>query len=409
MSSRQLLVVLYHLASHWVMGFYGMAEWPMTLSRRLLWGGFSAAILSGCIPAQSLPSPAPSNAENPEKTIEGRLLSEDPRLMAWGAHDALVAGDRTLVPDLLSLASQWVPPPGQGTDASNKPNLSNEQLDKRDAMAAVVDALIQMDVPIPPETLRNLAPDFPNAVAVILSRMPIGESESLTFDFYRSPAEHRYGLQYVSAALLALHPVTGFTADLVSNIDVRITIRTVLPGSSAGGGRCAGAFGVPSPRPHKGWPAIGQYALSKKKSDGAWMLVTGIDPIYAIRTESSSFLEDCCGRSVYMGSEERLRLIAQMLGVDPETIPWHAEFAQNIEFQSLGQFDRAVLVLVASEQNKQRATVAALAQRGLLTSAEAQDSLPELHLTLNDMRGPDKVEIGDIPNLPSHAGWSNSP
>ena len=49
------------------------------------------------------------------------------------------------------------------------------------------------------QTGQNLAPDFGNDVAVLLSRMPPEEAESVRFDFYRSPAEHVYGLQYVTA------------------------------------------------------------------------------------------------------------------------------------------------------------------------------------------------------------------
>jgi hypothetical protein len=53
-------------------------------------------------------------------------------------------------------------------------------------MAAVVDTLIQMRVLVPAETLRSLAPDFGNVVAVLLSRMPISEAVPVAFDFYRA-------------------------------------------------------------------------------------------------------------------------------------------------------------------------------------------------------------------------------
>ena len=57
-------------------------------------------------------------------------------------------------------------------------------------MAAVLDALIQMKAAVPADTLRNLASDFPNYVAILLSRLALGESQSLSFD------------------LIALHPRT---------------------------------------------------------------------------------------------------------------------------------------------------------------------------------------------------------
>src|ERR1700733_2277629 len=247
----------------------------------------------------------------PEKTIESWLLSGNPRLVAWGAHDTLVAHDQSLAFDLLSLASRWQPLAPQAIYDSNHRDLSQEQMDERDAMAAVLDALIQMKVPVPADTLLDLAPDFGNDVAVLLSRMPPEEAESVSSDFYRSPAEHGYGLQYVSAALLALHPVPGFAADLLTNISVQATVFVVgAGGGGIGTAHCGGACGISSDLSHEGWPLIGRYALSKEKTDGAFLLVAGVDPIYATRKESAHYLGDGCAMGVYLGSGERLRLIA---------------------------------------------------------------------------------------------------
>jgi hypothetical protein len=132
------------------------------------------------------------------------------------------------------------------------------------------------------------------------------------------------------------------------------------------------------------------------------LLIEGIDPIYATRKESPHYLGDGCGMGVYLGPEERRRFLAEMLSIAPETIPWKTELSINIEFESLEQFNHAVLTLVNAEQARYQATVAALADRGLLTSAEAQESLPQLELRLIDMRGQGAAPIADIPNLPSH-------
>ena len=102
-------------------------------------------------------------------------------------------------------------------------------------------------------------------------------------------------------------------------------------------------------------------------------------------------------------------MIAEMLSISPAAIPWQTGLMTTIAFQSPEQFDHAVLDFVEEQQQKYRATVAALADRGLLTPSEAEESLPELKLKLNDMRGEGTTPIPDPANLPSHVEWSSSP
>ncbi|MGB2665290.1 MAG: hypothetical protein WAK48_14890 [Candidatus Acidiferrum sp.] len=122
---------------------------------------------------------------------------------------------------------------------------------------------------MPAETLRSLAPDFGNVVAVLLSRMPISEAVPLAFDFYRAEENHTYGLQYVSAALLALDPPSGFAVDLLAKTNVHATVFAISPGS---GGRVVGGSGscaFTSYDFQEGWPKTGQYILSQQESKGA--------------------------------------------------------------------------------------------------------------------------------------------
>lgn len=67
----------------------------------------------------------------------------------------------------------------------------------------VVDALIQLNAPVPSATLRNLAPDFETAAAILLARMPMEESGPLSLELYRSPVKPDFTLQYVSAPTLS--------------------------------------------------------------------------------------------------------------------------------------------------------------------------------------------------------------
>jgi hypothetical protein len=356
--------------------------------------------------ASGLAQTAPESDSSPsEKTIRLWLQSGEPRLVAWGAHGALSQQNTKLIPDLLSLAGQWrALKPESYAEGSDAPRLSEEQLDQRDAMAAVVDALIQLEATVPSETLRNLAPDFGNAVAVLLSRMPVDESSPLAFDFYRNQEQHAYGLQYVSAALLAQHPPAGFAADLLTSVNVRANVFAVLPGTGAGSGGSGGDCFNETDREKEGWPKSGQYILSREKSEGAMLLVAGSDPVYATRVERYHFYGDPCGR-VVLGPEQRVRLIEEMLG--SSDLRWQTQVTEDIEFRSTSQFSVDLLAFVEKQQQMYRVTAEALEAKGLMEKFEAQQSLPLLLLTLNDARGDGAEPIAkEAIALPDRVEWA---
>jgi hypothetical protein len=343
--------------------------------------------------AQSSASTAPS-----EKTIKAWLASGDLKMVAWGAHDAAATHDRKLVPDLLSLAANWQDFPTIDDDG-NPIALSQPQKDQRDAMAAVVDALIQLHADVPAETLRILAPNFGNEVAILLSRMPSADAQPLALDFYHSfrPA----ALQYVSAALLALNPPSGFAADMLSRITVQAPMYVVNPGMERAYGGGAGSCFSETAAPHDGWPHVARYVLSKKQ--GGVVVVAGVDPVYVTREESSHYYGDSCSAAfdVYLGADERLRLIAEMLGVDPASIPWNTTPETTIVFQSPEQYEGALLDFARGEQKKYSVTVAVLAERGLISPSEAENPeiLPTLQLRIIDMRkdAPPLPEVASLP------------
>jgi hypothetical protein len=365
----------------------------------------ATAMLGACAVAQT------SASQQLEEKISTELRSGNPQQVAWAAHDALSARDQNLLPELLSLAEGWQPLVRQKIDEDHPTDLSPLQLDQRDAMAAVLDALIQMHADVPSDTLRILAPDFGNQVAVLLSRMPVGEMQTVAFDLYRLPAEQIHGLQDVSAALLAQHPVPGFAAHMIANVTVRATIFVTLPGAPPFGQGFAGDCFGESDNPRKGWPLTGQYQLTKEKTGGALVLVSGSDPIYAVHKLSTRYTGDHCSAriGVYLGPEERTGLIAEMLGISRDAISWKTNLQTQIEFESPEQFEHALLAFAEQEQEKHQATVAALAAHGLLTASEAVDSLPQLQLRLDDMRGQGLAPLQTPTSLPPHVDCSLSP
>ena len=379
----------------------------MTFLYRLLCLGFMSAVIADRGLAQTAPEFDPSPSE---KTIKAWLRSGEPRLVAWGAHDVLAESDSDLIPDLLSVASQWQTlSPQTYSEGSKLPRLSPGQEQQRDAMAAVVDTLIQMNVSVPGETLRNLAHDFGNAVAVLLSRMPVDQGVPLAFDFYRAEENHAYGLQYVSAALLALHPPPGFAADLLAKTNVHATVFVIVPGSGAMGMGESSDCGPTSDDSQEGWPKTGQYILSREMSEGAMLIVAGSDPIYSVRRETSHYAGDTCS-DLALGPNQRVRLIADMMGNPPQGIPWQTRVVANIEFLSIEQFNVDLLAFVEEQQQMYRETAEALESRGLLDKSEVQQSLPVMHLSLSDERGKGAEQISkDAIHLPDRVEWSPRP
>jgi hypothetical protein len=352
-----------------------------------------------------------SSALPSKQTIQGWLHSGNPRLVAWGSHYALATHGLSLAPDLLALANQWQSLFPRSNDDSQQGELSSEQKEQRDAMAGVLDALIQMKVTVPIDTLRNLAPDFGKGVAILLARMPSGESEAASLEFFRSRPGDAYGLQFVSAALLALHPPAGFAGELLAGVTVQARIVVVLPnGEPIGFGSAGDCLGL-NEGPREDWLPAGQSALSNQQSDGSSIVVGGIDPIYFTRIESIRYPGNACNisRDVYLGAEERRRLIAEMLGVAPDDISWKTEPQTTIAFQSLEQFRIDLLAFVAEQQEKYRRTAEDLEARNLLGGGEISQSLPRLKLKIVDARGQDAEPIPKDADLPARVELSSLP
>ena len=217
--------------------------------------------------------------------------------------------------------------------------------------------------------------------------MPIEKSGPLSLEFYRSLLKPGLSLQYVSAALLALHPRSGFAAKLLGDTTVQAKVVVIRPGDEGlGFGSIGDCFGSAEPE-QEGWPKIGQYKLSTQLGEGAFILVGGVEPIYVTRVESARYLGNDCGMSgMYLGREQRRAFIAEMLGISPEEIPWETDVQRNIEFTSLGQFTAALLAFIEEQQQMYRHTAEALQARGLLAASEVPQSLPQIELDLTDAR-----------------------
>ncbi len=153
---------------------------------RVVCVGFVIAVFALACQAQA---PSKNDPIPSESTLETWLRSGDPRLEAWGAHDALVTRDADLISYLLSLAGLWRPPLQDTSDTLHHPPARQDQrdVDERAAMAVVLDTLIQLNVAVPADSLRTLATDFPIEVAILLPRLSAEDSTPLSLRFLPFP------------------------------------------------------------------------------------------------------------------------------------------------------------------------------------------------------------------------------
>ena len=98
-----------------------------------------------------------------------------------------------------------------------------------------------------------------------------------------------------------------------------------------------------------------------------------------------------------------------MLGVSADAIPWKIRLTTTIAFHSDDQFSRDLLQFIGAQEQKYRETAIALGDRGLMTTAEVEQSAPKLEIYTNDMRGEDASPMPTIAPLPANVEWPNEP
>ena len=366
-------------------------------------GRFGAAAVLAAIAIVPVCCGAQQSHDADGDAIQTMLDSGDPRTVAWGAFHAANANDPSVIPSLTRLAERWQTLTPEVTRANAADTYSETQIQQRDVMAGVLSALIHYNAPLPPETLRALAHDFPSETAIFLARMPASESAELRMEFFRHKPNDTATLRYVAAALLALEPRPGFASELMSGIRVSAYVRVISPGAKPGGEGFAACGGVPPSNAIEGWPPVRQYSLSANSAPDSFELVGGAEAIYARRTESAHYIANCCGMGLYLSPERRRSFVAEMLGVKPAAIAWEVEVPRFIVFHSQTQYETELLAIVNGEIEKQRATATALADKNLITPGDVTSALPEIIVSVSDEREDRATPLEDVKNLPSTA------
>ena len=327
----------------------------------------------------------------PEDTVSTWLRSGEPRLVAWGATFALQRKDELLIPEMVGLARNWSPLPRQAVKADGglRPR-TDEEMQRGDAMAAVLDALIQMHVTLDLDVLRLLAADFPAQAIVMAARMPPEEVQPVLMEWLALPSKPEGGrpnasLRRSAAAMLALHPAPGFAAELMRGTHAWMTLAVTTPDGEGTGRTSVGDCGAGAVRAARlGWPVLNGYGVRESHHDDpAEILIPGIDPI---RVNRGPQVGAGCGFGVYLNDRQRGRLIAQMLGIAPKDLAWGQHGVIRITYRSDAQFVGEVQAKMEAEEQAIQDTLQTLEDKGLITGAERASALPQVEVWAWDQR-----------------------
>jgi hypothetical protein len=338
----------------------------------------------------------PYNTKSNANLIEGWLRGGDPRLVAFGANFAAENEDDGLITTLEQLAVNWNP-------SERDPYPSEDEFL---AMSEILHALIVHRVEAPPETIAAIADTFPDQAVILAARLPATDRTPLLQAWYDAgelvdrrrftrEGTNRLVLARVAAMMLSRAPPPGFAAAILADSDeqfvvsvenggtVPIRCRTGCPAAVV----CADEFEVPAKR---GWPPLFQYALEENYAGGDYddvVVEAGGDRITWRRTPANWRLASCY-KPAPLSSETRHRLLAQMLHLSQEQMPWMPQKQITLHWENRDKLLLELESQVNFEEGKMHATIQALSARGLLTPGEAARVRPRLMILVFDDRLP---------------------
>jgi hypothetical protein len=328
------------------------------------------------------------------------LQSEDPRLIAWGAHAVIEQKRSALLPDLETVIRAWEQSRGG----------KSWDLDHLNAIRALLDAVIQMNGTLSAGTIQRAMDGDQHGyleapLILLLLRLPATEANPV-WEKVIFTGDIRDGAARVAADVLSRNPPPGFAARLVDGLIEFGQITVTDPdaiwgrGSYGGGGGC-GAGNAPN----IDWPKIGVYALldSPTKS-GSTLLIDGIDPIYVtrlvVRIDQIDEIHWCSsyGLTGFTGltDERRLRIIGRLLDGSTGQMPLNLRPELNIEFRDVKTYRDQTDAFVQKQFAQFASVTQQLLQRGLMTDDEYRTTTLHFQIAISDLR---KLRKPPLPTL----------
>lgn len=348
-----------------------------------------AVLLIAAASALYAQSPNFSANSNPTaKEINFLLKSSNPRLVAWGAYFASRNHDAEAGSLMIKLTERPKPP----ALPSNR-----DVIYAKDAMLEILYALIERKDPVPPKALSVIAPSYPSQALILASRLPITKATPLFEKWYYAGQDGKMRssrdwtpvtLARVSAMMLTKAPPAGFAASILARSEENLTVYVTNKGEIGSGGGigfgkgCGDGLGGP---PFPGWPVVYHYLLEEDNphTNGP-VLVEVAGNLVTWRAYSGGW-GSCFGVEP-LNDVNRHHLLAAMLGIPDNAMPWSEMQEVTLHWQSQQKFLSDLKNEIASEEANLSASVEALHKKGLLTKSEAESVRPKLRITISDYR-----------------------
>jgi hypothetical protein len=298
------------------------------------------------------------------------------------------------------LAERWEPLPPHGNPEfpayKLDPTLAPEQVDRLDAMTAVLDAVILLDGRISAQGLLKLQGDFPAQAAVLLSRMPEPEVEPTLLTMYHDADSWHGAQRLVAAELLARSktPPAGFVASLMRGADVEgdVTVQVPVPSkpgmTTGSGSSCEDDIAFIHPQPSD-WPTVGQYSLRTNiyAVNATSYRIAGRIQVARIEGTRTKVFPNCYPIGD-LNTRARLQIVSELLDrIEIDLVIQPVE-KTTILATSTAEYERNLREFVAQEEEKFSVVEKQLQRAGGVTADEIArgDAKPRLHLKVIDMR-----------------------
>ncbi|HEV2646182.1 MAG TPA: hypothetical protein VGU46_07465 [Acidobacteriaceae bacterium] len=339
--------------------------------------------------------------------IQQWLRSGDPRRIAWGAHFAREQNDQPALALIAQMLTGWrAPQASQDQALPNRPTFEQQA-----PTVAMLDALIQRNRALPTDAIATLAPFFPAQAALLAKNLSATDATPLLLSWYaHRSSDDRGSLAHVAAIILSHSPPPAFAATVLAESEETLYISVFSKPDGLGFGSGGSFIGSGVPLPPPAWPPVFNYVLTEDfqqtpqtkpaKADECQPPAPppprSLDPIFAdaagdhIRYHRYDLLKypSVSGGVSALNDKNRHYLLAQMLGVTDDQIPWNPTTFTSIVWHSDGQYLTEAAGFAAAEEAKLRASVQAIESHGLLTPEEAASVRPKLSITIQDLREP---------------------
>ncbi len=319
------------------------------------------------------------------------LQSSNPQLIAWGAAIARQETLRELSPLLVAQAQSY--PAASSIDGSY---IAPADRDRHDAMFAVLDTLITLDLPLPAQISGNLYGEFPTQSLILLVRSGGETQPSILLKIF---AHSRFDSPWLAAGnVLSKGPTyPSFAAEVLRNFTKHLNVTVTDNNTGIRGGIGSGCGGDVGLANKVGWPAVGAYSLRHGLDGftGMVLLADGDEPVYYSRYESKSYggMSGPCDnggdRDLY-----RSQYLAHMAGLtstrvssptgrskdlDPHPSLW-------IRWSDAETYRREVLGAIVHERERTFLVIQRLHELHWLSEEEAASLQPRVDVAVWDQR-----------------------